>query len=174
MNIWNIQAFKQVSYTTHFKLFSWIKQFFMNLKYSKQRIKNGYANCDVWETYNYLEHLIPDMLTSLKDKRFGSAYVDDNFLKKYNIEKFDDIHEQWTEVLNVLIYHWRESCEDTCSIHNPAEKDIEHLNHWIQDDKFKDAYKLILILDSKIYQYRKAHKDIAFNMTRDLFYDLWD
>ena len=156
-------------------IWSRIKKFFKNIKYSIQRIKYGYSSYDTWEMFNHLEHLIPDMLTSLKNTRIGSAYVDDEFLNKYNIEKFDDVHEQWTEVLNVLIYHWRECCEDTCSIHNPAEKDIEHLNyHLTPDDEFKKAFKPYVILDDKICQYRKAHKDIAFNMTRDLFYDLWD
>ena len=48
-----------------------IKHTFRWLKWSWQRAFNGYAQCDVWETFMYLTIIIPLLIKGLKETRTG-------------------------------------------------------------------------------------------------------
>ena len=49
-----------------------IKEFFINLKFARQRVKNGYCDMDVWEMDKWLLGILPCMLRQLEVK--GVAY----------------------------------------------------------------------------------------------------
>ena len=56
-----------------------IKHVIRCIKWSKQRITRGYAECDRWDMCGCLQALIPAMLQDLKENRQGSpSYLGEN------------------------------------------------------------------------------------------------
>ena len=103
-------------------------------RWSKQRIARGYADCDVWEMFSFLQTIIPDMLQTLKDTRMGSpGYLGKNYTNEDGIWVNDTCHEEWDKILDRMLFLWREIGEDTCSRKNPYDE--EHSK--AQDDFYE-------------------------------------
>ena len=68
-NIWNKEDFAMVVIGEKGKLLAMLKHFLRCIKWSRQRVFRGYADCDIWAMDSYLQRLIPDMLQTLKDTR---------------------------------------------------------------------------------------------------------
>ena len=99
-----------------------IKHFGRCLKWSRQRVVRGYADCDVWSMFSYLQELMPDMLQHLKDNRHGSpGYLGENYTNEDGILVNDTCHAEWDKILDRMIFLWRETDEETCSKKNPYE-----------------------------------------------------
>lgn len=125
LNIWNKQDFKMCGLGEKVRLFAKWKHFVRCIKYSKQRIVRGYADCDVWNMYSHLEELMPAMLQHLKDNRNGSpGFLGKNYTNDDGILVNDTCHKEWDEILDKMIFLWNESNEDTCKAKN--EYDEEH------------------------------------------------
>lgn len=138
LNIWDKQEFRMCGIGKKCKPLAWLKHFGRCLKWSKQRIVRGYADCDVWDMRFYLQKLIPDMLETLRDTRHGSpACLGQNHTDENGILVNDDCHEEWTKILNRMIFLWRESDEDTCTQKN--QYDEEHTKAF---SEFTDKYGL--------------------------------
>lgn len=87
------------------KLLAKIKHFRRCLKWSKQRIARGYADCDIWSMYSYLQRIIPDMLQTFKDTRMGSpSYLGKNYADEDGIIVNDTCHEEWDKILDHMIF----------------------------------------------------------------------
>lgn len=124
LNIWSGNGFVMCGLGEKFRILAKIKHFFKCIKWSKQRTKRGFADCDVWNMYSYLEELMPTMLQHLKDNRMGSpAMLGENYTDENGILQNDSCHEEWDKVLDRMIFLWRELDEETCSEKNKYEKE---------------------------------------------------
>ncbi len=126
LSIWNSYGFAMCGLGKRFKFISKIKYFFRCIKWSKQRVKRGFSDNDVWNMYSHLEELIPAMLQHLKDNRVGSPIIlDKNNTDNNVIMQNDSCHEEWDKVLDQMIFLWREMNEETCSKKNPYQEEYD-------------------------------------------------
>ena len=80
LNVWRGNGFAMCGFGEKSKTLAKIKHAMRCLKWSKQRATRGFADCDVWNMYGYLEELMPAMLQHLKDNRMGSpAMLGENY-----------------------------------------------------------------------------------------------
>lgn len=83
LNVWRGNGFAMCGLGEKLKSLAKIKHAMRCLKWSKQRATRGFADCDVWNMYGYLEELMPAMLQYLKDNRMGSpAMLGENYTDK--------------------------------------------------------------------------------------------
>lgn len=138
VNIWNKRDFKHACVGKHNKLGAVIKHLNKCLKWSKQRVTRGYADCDVWEMFNFLQTIIPDMLQTYKNTRNGSpSYLGENHTNEEGIYVNETCHKEWDEILDRMIFLWRECNEDTCSQRNAYEEE-----HSRASEEFSKKYGL--------------------------------
>lgn len=136
-NIWNKREFRNYTYGEKNKIAAALKYIWRNLKYSRQRITRGFCDKDIWEMYYFLQKLIPNMLENLKENRVGSPA----FLKEdEDFESINDkdCHKEWDDILNQMIYLWRESDEETCTKKNPYEQQYSEAF-----EEFEEKYGLL-------------------------------
>ena len=135
-NIWNKEVFLICGLGEKSKILAKIKYITKCLKWSRQRIVRGYADCDKWEMFNYLQHLIPDMLQDLRENRMGSpGYLGENYTNEEGILVNDTCHEEWNKILDHMIFLWREVDEDICMRKNPYDEEY-HKAH----EEFEEKY----------------------------------
>lgn len=135
-NIWNKKDFLMCGLGKKSKLIAVIKHIIKCIKWSKQRIIRGYAECDKWDMCDYLQVLIPTMLQDMKEKRTGSlAYLGKDYTNENGVVVNDECHKEWDEILERMIFLWRESLEDTCTRKNPYEEE-----YWKAQDEFEKMY----------------------------------
>lgn len=122
LNIWNSHDFAMSGLGEKSRIMAMIKHFRRCLKWSRQRVVRGYADCDVWSMFSYLQNLMPDMLQHLKDNRHGSpGFLGENYANEDGILVNDTCHAEWDKILDRMIFLWRETDEETCSKKNPYE-----------------------------------------------------
>ena len=101
-----------------------IEYFFDNIKYAKQRITRGFADCDVWDYNSYLKKLFADGLVYLADnllsypERYGSAENWKKELKriaglvrKLDTEEFDR-PDNYDDIKNEVLDWMRNNFDD--------------------------------------------------------------
>ena len=136
MNVWNGRGFAMCGLGKKSMFMAKVKHFFKCIKWSKQRAKRGFADSDVWSMYKYLEELMPAMLQHLKDNRMGSpAMLGQDYTDEHGIMQNDDCHKKWDEILDRMIFLWRELDEETCSEKNKYEKEYSKAS-----DEFHKKY----------------------------------
>ena len=124
LNVWRGNGFAMCGLGEKLKSLAKIKHAMRCLKWSKQRATRGFADCDVWNMYGYLEELMPAMLQYLKDNRMGSpAMLGENYTDEHGIMQNDACHKEWDKILDRMIFLWRELDEETCSEKNKYEKE---------------------------------------------------
>lgn len=124
LNIWDKRQFSKCGFKAK------CRNFRNCVRWSFQRITRGYSDYDVWEMYPFLEAVIPSMLETLKEIRQGSpSYLGKNYVNEEGIYVNDTCHSEWEEILNHMIFLWREACEDTCAQTN------------IYNDEYSNAYE---------------------------------
>ena len=134
LNIWNSHGFDMAGLGEKFKITAKVKHFFRCIEWSLQRVSRGYSDSDVWNLYDHLQKLIPDMLQHLKDNRMGSpGFLGENYYDEKGILVNDTCHAEWDKILDKMIFLWRETDEDTCSKKNPYEE--EYMNAFTEFDE---------------------------------------
>lgn len=94
-NIWHIKDFQECMTGKNFKIHTLIKCFCRCIRWSWQRIKRGYADCDWWNMDSYLQRLIPEMLQELRTNRHGSpAYLGEIYTDEYGIQTNHTCHAE--------------------------------------------------------------------------------
>lgn len=123
-NIWKKEDFQMCGLGEKSKFAAKIKHFKRCIYWSWQRITRGYAECDKWNMYVYLQNLVPEMLQDLRDNRMGSpGYLGENYTNKEGILVNDTCHAEWNKILDHMIFLWRESNEETCERKNPYDEE---------------------------------------------------
>lgn len=127
LNIWNKKDFQMCRAGAKCKTLATVRQIKKCIKWSYQRITRGYAECDKWSIDNYLQIIIPDMLQDLRDDRMGSpGFLGENYVNDKGVVVNDTCHEEWNKILDRMIFLWRETNEETCTMKNPYEE--EYMN----------------------------------------------
>lgn len=123
-NIWEKEGFLMCGMGEKSKIIAKIKYIRKCIRWSWQRIIRGYADCDKWNMYSYLQNLIPEMLLDMRDNRHGSpGYLGENYTNAEGILVNDTCHEEWNQILDHMIFLWREANEATCVRKNPYEEE---------------------------------------------------
>lgn len=133
-NIWDKEGFRICGLGEKNKIIARIKYIRKCIRWSWQRIVRGYADCDKWNMYRYLQNLIPDMLQDMKNNRHGSpGYLGKNYTNAEGILVNDTCHEEWNRILERMIFLWKESNEYTYSWKNPyAEEHLKAHSEFIE------------------------------------------
>lgn len=196
MNIWDKTQLKMdVDYSDNkIKPVAYFRQIKKRIKWSKQRITRGYADCDCWNVDDYLRILIPSMLENLRENRCGAPIINRKGLSI----------EEWEQTLDKMIFLWREADENTCTRKNPYEeeyrkalrefqdkygwfgegleteaerernKGIGHTAHFMSElPEYREIDKNYSDEDIKIKEYRRQSQDEAFDMLKRYFVHLW-
>lgn len=138
-NIWEAEGFLMCGLGEKSKVMATIKHIGKCMQWSWQRITRGYADCDKWNMFNFLQNLIPEMLQDMRDNRCGSpGYLGENYTNEEGILVNDTCHEEWDKILDHMIFLWREADEDTCSRKNPYEAEYHKLS-----EEFRNKYGLL-------------------------------
>lgn len=134
-NIWEKEGFQMCSLGEKHKIIAKIKYFRKCVRWSCQRIIRGYADCDKWNMYHYLQNLIRDMLQDLRNNRHGSpGYLGENYTNSEGILVNDTCHKEWDKILDRMIFLWTELNEYTCSRINPYEEEYSEAQRAFTDE----------------------------------------
>lgn len=91
----------------------WLSNFFDYINERNERkIKVHIDDYDVWSMDHTLSIIVVPMLERLKEKKHGSAMVDDEDVPDELIKKKADVHEKWDWVLDELIWTFRAIRDD--------------------------------------------------------------
>lgn len=71
-SIWNKEGFLMCGLGEKHKIIAKIKYIRKCIRWSWQRITRGYADCDMWSMYDFLQNLILEMLQDMRDNRHSS------------------------------------------------------------------------------------------------------
>ncbi len=121
-NVWDREPYRWYKYNKDWK--GIIKQFRRDLRCCWQRITKGYCEKDLWSIHDWFLEIVPDMLEEYKKGRTGSPGVlGKNYTNEKGILVNDTCHEEWDQILDEMIFLFREADEDACTKKNPCEKE---------------------------------------------------
>ena len=120
-----------------------IKDFYWKIKYGFQRMFKDYDNLDIFNTFDKFIERYTKILTRLKNCHHGYPG--------------DLTEEEWTDILNDMLYHLKYMDEITVS--SELEKDVP--DDWMVDAKI-------------VYEIMEKHKEEFFKLFSKYFYSLWD
>lgn len=115
MNSWDKNSLKMAVHYSRdkIKLFAYIREIKNRIKWSRQRMTRGYADTDCWNVDDYLQILIPNMLEKHRENHLGVPLIDGKPLST----------EEWEQILDRMVFLWREADENTCTRKNPYEEE---------------------------------------------------
>ena len=172
-NIWNKEDFRMCKLRYGLNIMGYIKHICKCIKWSWQRVFRGYAECDKWSIYDYLQKLIPDMLQDLRDNRMGSpSCLGENFVNSEGMMVNDTCHDEWDKILDRMVFLWRESREETCSMKNTYEEEYFKCKEELSE--YKEIYDKFHEEDKRLTAYREKSQYEALDMLKEYFYYLWD
>lgn len=118
-NVWNMKEFKSCK-----GLVRKIKYIGGGLRASWQRITRGYSDMDTYNMCDFLEVLIPEMIQNLKETSTGiPAELEWVVASTGEKTKIRPDEKEWEDILDRMIFLWREAGELTCSRKNPYEEE---------------------------------------------------
>lgn len=174
-----------------------------NIKYSWQRITKGYCDKDLWNIDGWFMDIMPNMLQQFKEKRHGSpGALGTDYVNADGILCNDTCHQEWDEILDKMIFLFREMNEETCRKKNPYEKEHEEVRnefekkyglfgenlegdkdgkilgrrlHFPQEiEEYREVENNYYEAERELEKYRENCKDQAFTLFAKWFYYLWD
>ena len=134
----------------------WLRCFFRSFKYAWQRITRGWADCDVWEMDEYLLQILPEMLDALAS-RHDMECVDPNIF--------------WQ-----IAQHFMNARKDQRVQINEYQKELHATIHSVepeQDISRLEISQKYWARELEIKRWRIEQKDRAFDMLKEVFFDLW-
>ena len=99
--------------------FEWMGDKWKELKWARQRVVRGYADCDMWNLDSWFAAVLPDMLNQFAEDAHG--WPDGTF------ETFED-WQQWLRDTAAAIKMMREEEQDAINPHWPAYQ--KELDNW--------------------------------------------
>lgn len=155
-----------------------IPQFFRNIRFGIQRMTRGYCDRDVWDLDCYLSELLYQTLNKLADTTHGVPL------------KYQDNMEGWSNHLKEIAQHFQNTQEGNLNV--PINKEIEkcfnemylyelskypHMNivdNNITNEQYRKLKDNWMRKEEEAGIFREKEKDIAFDMLKDAFFNLWD
>ena len=176
-----------------YRIFDKIKEFPQDVKHIYQRARKGYSYRDLWSIDYWFMEIMPKMLTDFKKNLHGCPAqftTNDDGMQYQDVEKG---MKDWEDVIEHMIFCFREMNDDTCSMENEFED--EYLKQRYEGKSFKDrfiknedgtSYSLIegnvdpelkekyhrKILE--IEEYKNKMKTEGFELFSKYFWNLWD
>lgn len=145
LNIWKIDL--------HYPWYKSYKSLFSKIKWSYQRIKYGFCDCDVWNLDCTLGNYIASTVNKLKETTHGYPA--------------DITEKEWDKILSELSKDfYLASNEDTW--HNPYEAMI------YCSEKDDDVFKKYAEKEFDNHKMREERLDNGCNLLKKWFFDLWD
>lgn len=154
--------------------FTNIGQFFRNIKFAFQRAYRGYADCDAWAVDVYLSNLIPEMLLHLAKN--GCSYP----------TAFQN-REEWEVTLEEISEHfhntleWKEDIPTQKAVMDAFDKmnsyriyDNSEIKKYTDEDAYMDAQSTWLELEQKARAFQEDEKNLALDMLKIFYFDMWD
>lgn len=150
----------------------WTSYFFRSFKYAYQRATRGYCDYDAWELFSYCTHVISGCLHKLADDHCGHPMgIDD---------------EEWTKLLHETAIHLENSLKENDVFPHPktdewcenikrfsVEQFIQNNNRLVYDGN-DELGKAMREEQDELLNLRNAEKDMALDMLKEHWYDLWD
>ena len=118
-------------------VFRWFRR---ELRFARQRVRQGYCDMDVWNLYDWFLDVVPDMLQQLREKGVGYPVTEGpNVSQSISPEVYSRIAEddkdssgdekaafdrgqaEWHAILDRMIFLFHEADEDRCARKNPYE-----------------------------------------------------
>lgn len=148
-----------------------IEQGIKKIKWFYQRGKNGFSEVDCINIGFYLLEILPKMLDELIKNHCGIPANHWHYweMRGYSEQEVDQI---WTNILSYIKWNLEEANEDTCSLINPYQDVIDR--KWRGEKISKDLLKKWADFESYQSQYRNDRLNIALDLIKEYFWDLWD
>lgn len=106
------------------------KRFCRDMKYCGQRICKGFCDEDLRSIHDWFLEIVPAMLEQYKNTRNGSPNVlGENHPNEKGFIVNETCHKEWTEILDKMIFLFREADESTCQKKNPYEEEHSKAFH---------------------------------------------
>lgn len=114
-------------------------RFVADLRCCRQRIVQGYCDEDLLDMTGWFFEVVPNMLERYKKTRRGSpCNLGENCTDESGFSVNYTCHREWDEILDRIIFLFREADETTCQRKNPYEDE-----HWRVHEEFDKKYGLL-------------------------------
>ena len=175
-----------------YRIFYKIKEFPQNIKHIYQRAKKGYSYRDLWSIDHWFMEIMPEMLTEFKKNLHGcpAQFTTVDGTQYQDVEKGI---KDWEDILDRMIFCFKEMNDDTCSIKNKYEDEFlkqryegKSFDDWFVKNEDGKTYTLIEgnvdpelqenyhMKMLEIQEYRKKMKNEGFELFSKYFWNLWD
>lgn len=134
-----------------------IKNAGRRIRWSVQRIKRGWADCDTWNLDYSLAQYLYGTLNYLANNTYGWP--------SYDFDTYDD----WVNALRSAAQHMYDSCEENDTETNPYSSD-----NFSFEGTPEEQSKKFWEWEKERQAWRNCQKDLAFDFIKKYFYDLWD
>jgi len=182
-----------------YRIFDKIKYFPQDVKHVYQRARKGYSFRDLWSIDYWFMEMMPKMLTDFKKNLHGCPA---QFTTREDRTEYQDVDKgvkDWEDVLDRMIFCFREMNDDTCSmkneyndeyfkqLHKPFEgkpwkdrfipcEEEEHkgcyrLNTGEVEPELEENYRKKTL---EIEAYKDNMKNEGFKLFSKYFWNLWD
>lgn len=155
-------------------------------KRAKQRAKQGFADIDVWNHYDWFIYTARRMLKQLKKEHMGFP-PDVLSLANQNRLAFGTEEEKkyysgkgaraWEDILDRMIFLLYEMDEEKCSQKNEYQESFEKYlekKHPEKHEGYQDIRQKYYDREKEISQYRNKCKNDFFKLYSKWFWSLWD
>ena len=174
-----------------YRIYYRIKEIPSDIKHFYQRAKKGYSYQDVWSIHSWFEEVVPKMLAELKNNKRGCP-VEFTHNEDGTEKDFEKAMEEWQNVLERMIFCFKEMNEDTCSMKNEFEEEYfkkplencfvpcgedekgEKMFEFVPEERepeLKENYRRKML---EINEYREKMKNEGFELFSKYFWNLWD
>ena len=143
-----------------YRIIDSLKYLPQEIKWFWQRGKRGYSDRDVWEIDNWFLNIIIPMLEQLKKIKHG-----------YPVNLTP---EQWDNILDRMIFCFKEANDSTCSMINEYEEKfiLETFGNPSKDNK--ELKQNFIKRANEIEEYQLKMEKEGFQLFSKYFHNLWD
>ena len=148
------------------------------LKFRFQRFQKGYSDKDLWNMFDWFMEVTKPMLVEFRKTHHGSpATLGENYTNEDGLLVNDKCHEEWDAILDRMIFLITEMNEETCSMKNQYNEEIERwyeIENYNREPKYEKIHNLYCEREAEIIEYRDKCKDEFFELFSKWFWNLWD
>ena len=140
-----------------------IKIFFRNFKYAYQRATKGYCDRDLWNLDYYYSNLLHASLL-----HFADATI---CYPAFDFKEFED----WVNYLKEMASHFENIIDDDSNeFAVQAQEMLDKVYSEKDQDKIEEYRARWLALEKQSSNFLTIEKDLAFDMLKKYFFNLWD
>lgn len=172
----------------HWYIINPLRDAYYKCKYGFQRMFRGYDDTEIFSFNSCFLEKIPIMLQRLYDTKQGYPVLYD-IQGGFGTELYDLTSKKneiiWDKILRDMIWYFKESNEETCSLQNEYEYNCEFnfekenngcytLNTIYPTEQAKNEADLYFEREKELAEYRKECRNKGFDLLKTHFDCLWD